>query len=653
MNLNIGVGIHDVTGPCCDLGLMGYSDPAQKGEGIHSRLFARAFVMEDLENGKTVALVCADLLMCTQAMQLDVIKKLRKHFRGTEYSKTYSEKNVMISATHTHSAPGGYSHYLAYNASIMGFKGLNLDCIVDGICAAIIQAHKNRQPGKILVNRGEVGGCGGNRSIDAYNNNPPQEIARYSEAQDREMTLLKFTDVAGNPMGTINWFALHPTNMGQDNTLLSSDNKGYAQELFETRYPGLTAAFANSNCGDISPNIPYGEPPDGIHDFEKTKEVGERIFAGAHELFENAHRELQGNIDYLHNYIDMSCCPIEGTDNRTWPAAMGYGMSQGSMEDSLGAGKWGEGTTDDEVGPGAARAVNALLRLASSLFGIKWPGKLEDDYKKGHAPKPILFPLGNAEYKGTPLVPHVMPLQLIRLGDLVLIGHPGEITTMAGRRLRETVMEVLAGAGVNHSVIVTYTGAYSSYTTTWEEYQTQNYEGASTLYGPWTLAAYQQENRKLAQAMKEGKSIPAGYRPPDLSAKYRSRATGVKPEHKPLGANFGDVECQPASSYNRGDSVSVSFWGGHPNNNFNNGQPLMKVEKKNSRGWESVYTDKEFCTLFQQKKRGLDMALELTWLIPPDQEPGTYRIHYQGYWKKSWKKLVEIDAVSREFQVRS
>lgn len=34
------------------------------------------------------------------------------------------------------------------------------------------------------------------------------------------------------------------------------------------------------------------------------------------------------------------------------------------------------------------------------------------------------------------------------------------------------------------------TNTYASYVTTWEEYQVQRYEGASTLYGPHTLDAY-------------------------------------------------------------------------------------------------------------------------------------------------------------------
>jgi hypothetical protein len=42
-------------------------------------------------------------------------------------------------------------------------------------------------------------------------------------------------------------------------------------------------------------------------------------------------------------------------------------------------------------------------------------------------------------------------------------------------------------------------GTYSSYITTWEEYQVQRYEGASTLYGPHTLDAYIQTVLELVQ----------------------------------------------------------------------------------------------------------------------------------------------------------
>ena len=46
-----------------------------------------------------------------------------------------------------------------------------------------------------------------------------------------------------------------------------------------------------------------------------------------------------------------------------------------------------------------------------------------------------------------------------------------------------------------------YANSYSSYVTTHEEYELQCYEGASTLFGRWTLAAYCTQLYALAREL--------------------------------------------------------------------------------------------------------------------------------------------------------
>ena len=87
---------------------------------------------------------------------------------------------------------------------------------------------------------------------------------------------------------------------------------------------------------------------------------------------------------------------------------------------------------------------------------------------------------------------------------------------MAGRRLRESILEILKSAGIDYLVLATYANAYAGYVTTKEEYDIQHYEGASTHFGPFTLMAFQQEFGKLAKAMKDGKTVSAGPTPRDL-----------------------------------------------------------------------------------------------------------------------------------------
>lgn len=88
--------------------------------------------------------------------------------------------------------------------------------------------------------------------------------------------------------------------------------------------------------------------------------------------------------------------------------------------------------------------------------------------------------------------PSIVEISIQRVGAFVILCVPGELTTMAGRRLRQAVKEKVEPAwGPDVQVVVAgLTNTYASYVTTYEEYQIQRYEGASTIYGPHTLDAY-------------------------------------------------------------------------------------------------------------------------------------------------------------------
>ena len=52
------------------------------------------------------------------------------------------------------------------------------------------------------------------------------------------MVQLKFVAVNGQPLGVLNWFAVHLTSMNNTNPYISSDNKGYAALRFEAELNG-------------------------------------------------------------------------------------------------------------------------------------------------------------------------------------------------------------------------------------------------------------------------------------------------------------------------------------------------------------------------------------------------------------------------------
>ena len=637
----VGTGIYDVTGPAAEVGMMGYSMPDQKTSGIHTRLRSRAYIIGETGSDKRVVFVSADLCMIFQSVKQKVSAMVAVN---PELARYYNEKNMLLSATHTHSGPGGYSHYATYNLSVLGFIKENFDVICNGIYQSILLAHRNLETGYIYINSGELSDCGWNRSINAYNNNPAAERARYAASQDKTMTLLKLVAADGRELGLINWFAVHPTSIGNTNKLISSDSKGLAEYLFEkdkgTNYLAsktFTAAFAQTNSGDISPNIYWGYPQGGESDFQHMEIIARRQYDKAKELYNGAANTLRGSIDYRHAYVDFTAISINPqwnggiSGNTTCYAAIGMPQVAGSTED----------------GKGVDLAHEGMVWGSSS-----WPSfTLVPEDQRCHKEKIILLPAGRMlPYSW---IPQVLPIQIIRIGSLAIIAMPAEVTTMAGRRLRESVSAELASLGVTNVIISTHSNAYSSYVTTREEYATQNYEGGSTQFGPYTLNAYQQLFASMASAMKNGYSVAPGPAPLDLSNAQNNLQTGVVFDDVPLFKSFGSVYSNAASSYSRGGTVQVVFWGAHPKNNMRIQNTFLKVQKLVGSSWVTVANDWDPETRYIWQRDGIAYSkVTIEWRIPATAATGTYRIQHYGDWKSGWTGAISsYTGTSRNFTV--
>ena len=633
----IGTGIHDITGPAAEVGMMGYSMPDQTTKGIHMRLRSRAFVIASRNNGKRVAFVSADLGQLFQGVKQRVVEKLKDTF-----GDLYGYENVLLSVTHTHSGPGGYSDYTLYNLSVLGFDEDNFNCIVEGIYESIVKAHNNLAPGNIFMNSGDVNDCGMNRSPLAYDKNPEEEKSQYTSAINKEMTLLKFENADGDEVGMLNWFAVHSTNLGNKNKLISGDNKGYASYLFEkmkgTDYrsdPTFVAAFVQAEAGDVTPNI-WGYP-DGTNDFIRMRIIGHRQFENAKDLFENANETLTGNLDYRHTFVDFSDVAIDpewmdgASGIKTCPPALGFSKIAGSTEDGVGVEFIPEGMTFDNV---------TLPQIT-----------IVPELQKCHKEKRILIPTGDKEPFF--LTQEKLPIQIITIGKLALLAVPFECTTMAARRLRTCVQAELSAVGVDHIVIAGFANAYAGYVTTREEYKAQHYEGASTHFGPFTLNAYQQEFHKLAASLKDGTTIGPGPSPPDLLDKQLFKLPGVVFDAPPPDGKFGDVHTDVLSDYRRGQIVNVVFWGAHPRNNLKTQDTYLKVEQKTNNDWKSVAFDGDPETIYKWERSGLALSkITIEWKIPEDIEPGEYRISHFGHWKPFLSDNVKpYEGTSRVFNV--
>jgi neutral ceramidase len=533
VSYNIGTGIGEVTDPAVGLPLQGMADKTQIAAGVESPLYARAFLVAQpppAPAGVSVAIIVADIWAGTRRVKDGVLKRLAATHEGL-----YSESNVLLAGTHTHSAPGGFSGALLYDFDFErgGCDEATVMCVVDGCAKAVEMAHANLAPGRIYVNRGEVADCGRNRSRPAYLCNPRAERDRWGADTDSDMLLLKFMKVENGGrervVGALSWYAIHPTDRGQKNKLVSGDNKGYASSLLEQRMGSdprkpetFVAAFANSNCGDVSGNVELGHIPDGVHDIAQMKKHGRQQFEVAERLFSAATEEVTGPVDHRHTRVDFSNATVRGGKARTWPAALGVSFAAGSSEDSVPVPDLGirEGITAGNIDEGDALIAGVASLGLSAIFGVSViDQETAVAEREGHLPKPVVLMPGMDK---PPAVPQVLPVQLLRIGTFAIVGIPGELSTMAGRRLRTTVLEATSTTDIKYVALGTYANEYAQYITTPEEYSSQQYEGASTLFGPHTLVVHQQVVAALADAITQGTPIDPGPPPtPWTSTKQR------------------------------------------------------------------------------------------------------------------------------------
>lgn len=656
----IGSGVYDITGPAGEIVMQAYAVAEQKTAGIHMRLRSRAFVVGD--GSKRVVFVNTDLGQLFQMVKVKVCEKIAA---DANLSKFYNVQNVLISATHTHNGPGGYSGYFLYDVTINGFVKQNFNAIVDGIYQSILRAHNNVKPGKILVNQGTIEGCGGNRAIEAYGNNPAAERAQYDSNTDKTMTLLKFIGTDGDEIGMLNWYAVHPDSIGPDNHLISSDNKGWAEFLFEkdkgTDYSAsktFVAAFAQTNSGDVTPNIGFGQAPVYVT-LEQNPSLNNAVmkqYNKAKELYNSATRELAGSIDFRHEWVDMRTLYVTSAGCTTCAAGMGASFSAGSPYDNPSPSPiFPNGTTVNSVQWSEDAGKAALNTLLGGVFAFAWPATQDAAYKACQAEKPVLIPTGVAHLNinGPTMTPQIMPLQVLKIGNLAIVAVPTEVTTMAGRRLRNTVTTALSKAGVDTSVVAALANSYASYLATREEYALQWYEGACTQFGPNELAAFQQEYTKLCTAIVSGADVAAGPTPEDVTGQTVDFTAKVVLDDVPLGKSFGGVITQPAASYTKGAIASAQFWGGHPNNDLQTQGSFLVVEKLVGTSWVPVTYDWDPDTTYKWERNSVAYSkITITWNTK-NADAGTYRLRHKGHWKSGWTgKIKAYEGVSNSFIVK-
>lgn len=459
-----GAAEADITPPP-GLPKAGYSSNAHLGNGFRTRLRAR---VTHLRAGPTsLALVQCDLLGGSAVLQHLVA-------RAVAETTDVPLAGLFIGATHTHAGPGqflGTDFYNKFASNKAGFDPAWTQFLVTQIAGAVQQAVDTRRPARLAFGRTEVWGLTRNRSLEPHTRNPSVTDRRLDPqrkfvAVNPWLHLLRLdaaaTDGGLKPLAANIVFSVHGTGISMKSHEYNADVWAYlcdeASRRIETEtgHRAVVGAMEGTHA-DVAPAI----RPHSAGHLEAAR-IGRGIGAIAARLHARLGGELSEKVTLGCGLreIDLdSSRKIDGIEIPRRPA-VGASLVAGAHENLT--------PVINHVGP--FRAGHPKRRLHPDQGG-KW-------VLGSRLGQRLVLPLKS--------MPRVLPVQVLRIGDVEVVGLPFELTVDTGRRIESAVGAAVAGTGVDHVVVSSVANEYSGYVTTPEEYARQHYEGGHTLYGPRT-----------------------------------------------------------------------------------------------------------------------------------------------------------------------
>lgn len=500
----------------------GHSIAGKVARGYWTRLHARAFYFQDV-TGAPLALVSCDLFAIPAGLHARVAFRLSK--RGL------TPTSIILAATHTHHGPGNYLTSTVYNgfASLWGgFDQTLFDFLENRITQAVEEAIASARssettPVTLRLYAGATTGLTRNRSVKAFERNSrslqeeilgagpppspscPGPCIRY-RATNPELLILEVARATGQPRSLLVFSGVHPTAMPHHAALYHADLAGVAMEQLERATPGVIAGFFNGAEGDVSPRWEH-------QDRENTLRLGGQLAEDVRNLLRSPPITMDQDPRVTVRRANLprrQFCPPGSKDPEFGAAALGGAEDGRTFLHDLG---WRAGVTGPRRHDGHGIKLPALDVKELSFLRLTR----------------LLNPASN--------FPNAVPIGLAHIGPLTLASLPVEITTAAGWQIRK---KLATPEGSRRLGIVGLANEYLSYVTTREEYEEQDYEGASTIMGEDSATCFAHALVALAQA-----SPPPAER--DIPAiRFRAGPKPVKlrfgPEFLPLFRGPGDEE---------------------------------------------------------------------------------------------------------------
>jgi neutral ceramidase len=336
-------------------------------EGIHDRLYSRAIV---IDNGVTsAALVTLDAGGVPDQLWQNVSSRAEKELG-------IPAKNIVITATHSHSVPRTASPE-------------------EKVFQSVKMAKERLQPARMGFGTG-VSFINVNRNIIDPKTRRWWEGPNYDGPSDKTVAVVKFETLSGEPIAVYYNYAMHAVTVGQLDKV-SADAPGATSRYIEDSFDGkIIAVWSTGAAGDQNPIY-----------FQQTYDL----------------REIRIK-DYAKRGEDISNSMPSGGQglNKQDPTVMRLMNQQKQMILSMG----------QFLGEEVMHVMRGMERMdaAARIYGgqktVTCPGRERTD-------------TGRAGYPGTYKdgAPIDLRLSLVMLGDTALGGVNGEVFNPIGQRLKK------------------------------------------------------------------------------------------------------------------------------------------------------------------------------------------------------------------------
>jgi neutral ceramidase len=609
--LRAGAGQADITPPKLGYFLGGWTRADRLALGQSTRLYANALVLK--RGPKKVALVAAELFAVPAGLQEDVARAVA----DLGYDKT----TILLAASHTHSAPGGFANNPTYNTAApstetagdpLSFARFFDPAPADRqlytfevaqIAQAIRRADADFAPAAAAWGSSRLTGLTQNRSIEAHLANhgikldygkgaPEMDPDGVDHTIDPAVDVLRVDKLVRRkhrkprriPIGAWSNFADHGTVVHSEFQAYSGDHHASAWRRFTSRVRKAGKVPRRQTVVNVYPNAAEGDQTAGIVHVGPAAAnfVGNTEADAMFRAWGRAGRRLERRPALSLRWTRSCFCD-----------------------------------RDTATGKVAAKGAPGIAFLTGSEEGR---GPLYDETKTPFEGRTTPFPSADQGAKVTVPAgdfPPAVPFAVYRIGDHAIATIPGEPTKEVGVRVRDAVGRALAPKGVKGVVIAGLAQEFVQYVSTPEEYGQQSYEGASTLYGPNEGTFMVERLAELAGALAAGRAAPEPY---ELDTSY-----GVKPDGPayPPGADAGTITGEPEAAVERLTRAKLSWDGGPSGTDRPVDRAFVTAQRRVGRRWKAYASDLGVQFLWRADDQGHATA---EWEVPLRAPAGRYRL---------------------------